>query len=57
LVLVARKPEPLEKIEHRSSALIVDNAAHPSYLYRLSALPGVVNHVGEITAIIVGVSP
>jgi predicted metal-dependent hydrolase len=38
----------VEEIEHRSSALIVYNAVHPSYFYRLSALPGVVNHVGEI---------
>lgn len=42
----------VEEIEHRSSALIVYNAVHPSYSYRLSALPGVVKHVGEIISII-----
>lgn len=42
----------VEEIEHRSSALIVYNAVHPSYSYRLSALPGVVNHIGGIISII-----
>lgn len=42
----------VEEIEHRSSALVVYNAVHPSYFYRLSALPAVVNHVGEIMSII-----
>jgi predicted metal-dependent hydrolase len=42
----------VEEIEHRSSALIVYNAVHNSYLYRLSTIPGVVNHLGEIVSII-----
>ena len=42
----------VEEIEHRSSALIVYNAVHPSYFYRLSALPEVVSHIGEIIAIV-----
>jgi predicted metal-dependent hydrolase len=42
----------VEEIEHRSSALIVYNAVHPSYSYRLRALPGVVNHMGEIISIV-----
>ncbi len=42
----------VEEIEHRSSALIVYNSVHPSYFYRLSALPGVISHVGEIISII-----
>ena len=42
----------VEEIEHRSSALIVYNAVHPSFVYRLSALPGVIRHIGEIVSII-----
>jgi predicted metal-dependent hydrolase len=42
----------VEEIEHRSSALLVYNAVHPSYYYRLRALPGVVNHMGEIISIV-----
>ncbi len=42
----------VEEIEHRSSALIVYNAVHDSYLYRLSTIPGVVKHLGEIISII-----
>lgn len=42
----------VEEIEHRSSALIVYDAVHDSYLYRLSAIPGVVRHMGEIISII-----
>ncbi|WP_460354489.1 metal-dependent hydrolase [Mycobacterium sp. ZZG] len=41
----------VEEIEHRSSALIVYNAVHDSYLYRLQAVPGVVRHLAEILAI------
>lgn len=42
----------VEEIEHRSSALLVYNAVHGSYLYRLGAMPGVVGHMAEIIAII-----
>ncbi|OBK82456.1 metal-dependent hydrolase [Mycolicibacter heraklionensis] len=42
----------VEEIEHRSSALTIYNAIHPSYSYRLRAIPGVVKHLGEIVAII-----
>jgi predicted metal-dependent hydrolase len=42
----------VEEIEHRSSALIVYNAVHGSYLYRLSTIPGVVKHLGEVISII-----
>lgn len=42
----------VEEIEHRSSALIVYNAVHNSYLYRLHAIPGVIRHMGEILGIV-----
>jgi predicted metal-dependent hydrolase len=42
----------VEEIEHRSSALLVYNAVHGNYLYRLSTLPGVVKHLGEIIAVV-----
>ena len=42
----------VEEIEHRSSALMVYNAVHDSFVYRLSAIPAVVAHMGEILAII-----
>ncbi len=42
----------VEEIEHRSSALMVYNAVHGSFMYRLSAIPGVVAHMGEILSII-----
>lgn len=42
----------VEEIEHRSSALIVYNAVHGSYLYRLQTIPGVVRHMAEIVAIV-----
>jgi predicted metal-dependent hydrolase len=42
----------VEEIEHRSSALIVYNAVHDSYLYRAKTIAGVVKHMDEIVAII-----
>jgi predicted metal-dependent hydrolase len=42
----------VEEIEHRSSALVVYNAVHPSFSYRLKAIPSVLKHVGEIIEII-----
>lgn len=44
----------VEEIEHRSSALIVYNAVHDSYLYRAKTIPGVIRHMSEILAIISG---
>jgi hypothetical protein len=40
----------VEEIEHRSSALLVYDAVHDSFLYRRCAIPGVVKHMGEILA-------
>jgi len=42
----------VEEIEHRNSALMVYNAIHPSFFYRLSAIPEVASHVGEIISIV-----
>ncbi|WP_046320344.1 metal-dependent hydrolase [Mycobacterium sp. UM_Kg1] len=44
----------VEEIEHRSSALIVYNAVHDSYLYRAKTILGVIRHMSEILAIISG---
>ncbi|OBF59446.1 metal-dependent hydrolase [Mycobacterium sp. 852002-53434_SCH5985345] len=42
----------VEEIEHRSSALIVYNAVHDSYLYRAKTIVGVLAHMNEILGII-----
>ncbi|OBI26123.1 metal-dependent hydrolase [Mycobacterium sp. E2238] len=42
----------VEEIEHRSSALIVYNAVHDSYLYRAKTIVGVLRHMNEILGII-----
>jgi predicted metal-dependent hydrolase len=42
----------VEEIEHRSSALLVYDAVHDSFIYRLCAIPGVAKHMGQILAII-----
>ena len=42
----------VEEIEHRSSAQLVYDAVHDSFLYRIGAIPGVVKHMGEIVSII-----
>ncbi|CAM3391020.1 metal-dependent hydrolase [Mycobacterium intermedium] len=42
----------VEEIEHRSSALLVYNAVHDSYPYRLKTIGGVVKHISEILSII-----
>ncbi|GAA4540497.1 metal-dependent hydrolase [Mycobacterium paraffinicum] len=42
----------VEEIEHRSSALIVYNAVHDSYLYRAKAIVDVLKHMSEILTII-----
>lgn len=41
----------VEEIEHRSSALLVYNAVHDSFLYRLCAIPSVAKHMAEVLAI------
>jgi predicted metal-dependent hydrolase len=41
-----------EEIEHRSSALIVYDAVHDSFPYRVKTIGGVVKHVSEILTII-----
>jgi predicted metal-dependent hydrolase len=42
----------VEEIEHRSSALIVYDAVHDSYAYRVKTIAGVIKHVDEILKII-----
>ena len=42
----------VEEIEHRSSALMVYDAVHGSYLYRLKTIGGVVKHLNELLGII-----
>lgn len=42
----------VEEIEHRSSALMVYDAVHDSYPYRLKTIAGVVKHIDEILRII-----
>jgi predicted metal-dependent hydrolase len=42
----------VEEIEHRSSALMVYDAVHDSYPYRLKTMVGVIKHIDEILKII-----
>jgi len=42
----------VEEIEHRSSALLVYDAVHGSYPYRVKTIGGVVKHVSKILCII-----
>lgn len=42
----------VEEIEHRSSALMVYDAVHDSYPYRLKTIGGVVKHIDGLLAII-----
>lgn len=42
----------VEEIEHRSSALMVYDAVHDSYPYRLKTIGGVIGHIDELLAII-----
>ena len=42
----------VEEIEHRSSALMVYDAAHGDFLYRARTIPAVVRHLGEIVSIV-----
>ncbi len=42
----------VEEIEHRSSALMVYDAVHNSYPYRLKTLGGVVKHIDEVLKMI-----
>jgi predicted metal-dependent hydrolase len=42
----------VEEIEHRSSALMVYDAVHDSYPYRLKTIGGVVKHIHQILSII-----
>ena len=42
----------VEEIEHRSSALMVYDAVHDSYSYRLHTIGGVVKHIDELLRII-----
>jgi hypothetical protein len=42
----------VEEIEHGSSALMVYDAVHGSYLYRLKTIGGVVKHLNELLGII-----
>ena len=42
----------VEEIEHRSSALIVYDAVHDSYLYRVKTIGGVLKHMNEILRIV-----
>jgi predicted metal-dependent hydrolase len=44
----------VEEIEHRSSALLVYDAVHDSYPYRVKTIGGVVKHVSELLSIICG---
>ncbi|OBI83951.1 metal-dependent hydrolase [Mycobacterium asiaticum] len=42
----------VEEIEHRSSALMVYDAVHGSFPYRVKAIGGVLKHIGELLAIV-----
>jgi predicted metal-dependent hydrolase len=42
----------VEEIEHRSSALLVYDAVHDSYPYRVKTIGGVIKHVSELLSII-----
>jgi len=42
----------VEEIEHRSSALMVYDAVHDSYPYRLKTIVGVVKHIDELLKVI-----
>jgi predicted metal-dependent hydrolase len=42
----------VEEIEHRSSALLVYDAVHGSYPYRVKTIGGVVKHIGQLMKII-----
>nr|WP_155770708.1 metal-dependent hydrolase [Mycobacterium asiaticum] len=42
----------VEEIEHRSSALMVYDAVHGSFPYRVQAIGGVLKHIGEVLAIV-----
>jgi Predicted metal-dependent hydrolase len=42
----------VEEIEHRSSVLLVYNAVHDSYPYRVKTIGGVIKHVSELLSII-----
>ena len=44
----------VEEIEHRSSALLVYDAVHDSYPYRVKTIGGVIKHVSELLSIICG---
>jgi predicted metal-dependent hydrolase len=44
----------VEEIEHRSSALIVYDAVHDSYAYRVKTIAGVIKHIDELLKIICG---
>ncbi|MDX1887130.1 metal-dependent hydrolase [Mycolicibacterium sp. 120270] len=41
-----------EEIEHRGSALMVYDAAHGDFLYRVRTIPAVVRHLGEVLSIV-----
>jgi predicted metal-dependent hydrolase len=43
----------VEEIEHRSSALMVYNAVHGDYLYRLRTIGPVIRHLSEVLSIVV----
>jgi predicted metal-dependent hydrolase len=42
----------VEEIEHRSSALMVYDAVHDSYPYRVKTIAGVIKHIDEILKIV-----
>jgi predicted metal-dependent hydrolase len=42
----------VEEIEHRSSALLVYDAVHDSYPYRVKTIGGVIKHVSQVLSII-----
>lgn len=42
----------VEEIEHRSSALMVYDAAHGDFLYRVRTIGAVVKHLGEVLSIV-----
>lgn len=42
----------VEEIEHRSSALMVYDAVHGDFLYRLKTIGAVVKHIGEVLSIV-----
>lgn len=42
----------VEEIEHRSSALMVYDAVHGDFLYRVRAIGAVIKHLGEVLSIV-----